>query len=419
MVASVLSNSRFYLKSRASLFAVLAVYLIFLLFQIGSNSVRWDELVHSLGAWQLLHGQFSAYLTTNVFYPPMFNFATAVFVGVTGPGVLSARLVSVTFSLLSLWILYEFANKMYGSKVALLSVIFFGVMPGVFWVSRFGYIETMLEFFFLASLFFFFGWLLKGNSKYLVMGGLALGLGFLVKYQILVAGLVMVAVLLVSGLSQLKLRLKRFSVIVLIVLAVAGFWFALVYAFVPATFSQWMYAISAGDQLRSVYSVRFPVPIFYLIEMTAPYPDVHPISLLLYLLGFAGLGLLLWRRKPEDKFLLVWFAVVYAVFTAISNRNWRYLMPLYPVLALSASVAVWSVYSKMKFSWQKTSPALRNKFLAKGAAIVLIAFTASAVFMSCIDAYALVSESGRFQDETTVGTAPDRIFILTFVKATA
>jgi len=93
----------------------------------------------------------------------------------------------------------------------------------------------------------------------------------------LVAGLVMLATLLISGRSYLKFRLSRFSILIGVVIAVVASWFAFTFAFAPAILNQWLYAISAGDQLRSVYSVRFPVPVFYLIEMTAPYPDVHPI----------------------------------------------------------------------------------------------------------------------------------------------
>jgi hypothetical protein len=101
--------------------------------------------------------------------------------------------------------------------------------------------------------------------------------------------------------------------------------------------------------------------------------------------------LLAWRRKPVDKFLIVWFVVVYFVFTAIGNRNWRYVMPLFPVLAISASTAVWFGYDKMKAFWQKTNASGRSKIFAKVAACVLVVFAASAVFVSCSDAYYYVS----------------------------
>ena len=321
----------------------------------------------------------------------MFNLFTAAYFTVGGASVLSARLVAVTFSVLSLFVLFKLASRMYDSRIALLSIVFFGVMPGVIWVSRLGYIETMLEFFFLLSLFFFLDWLRTDNKKSLIFCGVALGLGFLVKYQLLVAGLVMVATLFVSGRGYLKSRLKSFSILVLMVTAVVLSWFAVTYAFAPGTLSQWIYAISAGDPLRSLYSVRFPIPVFYLVEMTWPYSDFHPISLFLYLLGLVGLGFLAWRRKPGDKFLIVWFAVVYVVFSLVGNRQWRYVMPLFPVLAVSASSVVCFAYDKTGQSWQKARTLGKSEKLAKVAAGFLVVFTATAVFISCIDAYHWVS----------------------------
>ncbi|MCW4009604.1 MAG: glycosyltransferase family 39 protein [Candidatus Bathyarchaeota archaeon] len=389
--SSLVPKSRLLSRSRVALIVFTCVFGFFLLFNIGYNSVRWDELVHCSGAWQLLHGQFADYFSLSTFYPPMFNLATAACFVFAGPTVLSARLVAVTFSLLSLWILFELTNRLYDSKIALLSAVFFGVMPGIVWVSRFGYIETMLEFFFLGSLFLFLTYLRTDENKYLILGGLTLGLGFLVKYQILVAGLVMLAVLFISGRSYIKRRLKHFLILLVIVAAIGLSWFALSYALAPDTLGRWIYAISAGDQCRAVYSMRFPVPVYYLFEMVSPYPNVHPISPLLYLLGFAGLGLLVWRRKPQDKILLAWFTVVYVAFTLVGNRQWRYVMPLYPVLAVSASVVVYFVYDKLKTVWQKKAITRRKKEMVKVAACCLIVFTAAAVFVSCVDAYNLVS----------------------------
>ena len=102
--------------------------------------------------------------------------------------------------------------------------------------------------------------------------------------------------------------------------------------------------MNIGNPDKTLYSTglnRFPswydplpnwiqVPIFYLIELTEQYPTVHPISLLLYAVGVVGLGWLAIRRKAEDKYLLIWFVVVYVFFTAIPNREWRYLIPLFP-----------------------------------------------------------------------------------------
>ncbi len=322
----------------------------------------------------------------------MFNLVTASFFGIGGASVFSARLVTLLFSLLSLLVLFELSTRLYNSKVAIIATVFFASMPGVLWVSRFAYIETMLEFFFLLSLLLFFSWFQTNNRKTLLAAGFVLGLGFLVKYQMLVAGLVMAATLFAFGWTYFRSRVHRLLILFSIVAAVAACWFLVTYLYAPGTLNQWLYAISAGDQLRSQYSTRYPTPIFYLIEMPWAYFDMHPVSLLMYAFGLSGLAFLLWRRKPQDRLMLVWFAVVYIVFTAVGNRQWRYVMPLFPVLAISASILMTSSFGKIRLFWQKASFNRSQKMLLKIVAAMLVALSVSSIVLSGVDAFQWISK---------------------------
>jgi 4-amino-4-deoxy-L-arabinose transferase-like glycosyltransferase len=149
-------------------------------------------------------------MASNAFYPPMFDLVTAGYFGIAGASVFTGRLVAVTFSLLSLWVVFEMANRMYGPKTALISAIMLGIMPGFVWLSRMAMIETMLVFFFTASMLFFFNWLRAHHSRDLVISGVAFGVGFLVKYQMLVAGIVMITSMLILARGYLKAKLTRF-----------------------------------------------------------------------------------------------------------------------------------------------------------------------------------------------------------------
>ena len=88
---------------------------------------------------------------------------------------------------------------MYNGKTALLAAILLGIMPGYFWLSRLALLETMLLFFVTLALLFFFRWLQNKQDKYVVLAGLAVGLGFLTKYQAVVAGVIMVVSIAVFG----------------------------------------------------------------------------------------------------------------------------------------------------------------------------------------------------------------------------
>ena len=287
-------------------------------------SIQWDEIPHLYGGLLLTRGQSQEYVVTYGYYPPVYDLLTGVFFNLFGVGTTSGRLVAVMFSILSLWIMFEFANRTYGPKTALVASILLGVMPGFFWVSRIAMLETTLIFFFSLALLFFFSWMHLSKNKTLLFCGLALGVGFLAKYQILVAGLVMIVAILVLSRKKLKLRFSKFLVLPLIAILVIAPWVLVLYQINGlGKLGELLYVVQEGGQDRAEYSQRFPMPIFYLVEMTWPFNEipVHPISLPLYILGLCGLALWAYRRKTEDKFFLVWFFTVYVFFTFIPNKD--------------------------------------------------------------------------------------------------
>ena len=333
-------------------------------------------------------------MATYGYYPPLYDMLTTGYFQIFGVNAASGRLVAVTFSLLSTWIVFEFANRTYGPKTALISSILLGSMPGFFWLSRVAMLETMLIFFFSLALFFFFSWMRFSQNKALILCGLALGVGFLAKYQILVAGLVMITIILFLSRDKLRARFSKFPLLPIIAIIIIIPWVLILFWINGlGKFGELLYVIQVGGQDRAVYSARFPWPIFYLIEMTWPFTDVpvHPISLPIYILGLLGLGLWAYRRKTEDKFFLIWFIIVYVFFTLIPNKQWRYVTPLFPVLAISAANFILFAYGKAEKVWKSGQASLNKKRVIKVAAGLFIIFAAVSVVYSSNDAYQMVA----------------------------
>jgi hypothetical protein len=380
-------------KWRLAFLVFAVVYAVFLLLDLSFMAIQWDEITHLNGGLLLLRGRYQEYFAFNAFYPPMFDIITTGFFSIGGVSVFTGRLVSVTFALLSLWVVFETANRMYGPKTALVSSVLLGLMPGFAWLSRVAMIETMLMFFFTVSMFFFFNWIRTHRNRDLVLSGLTLGIGFLVKYQMLVAGLIMIVSILILSRGYLKAKLSRMPLLIVAVALVVIPWIFVSYqVYASGMLDQWIYALSIGNPEKSLYSTRFPMPIFYLIEMTWPYSNVHPVSLFLYIAGLLGLGLFVWRRKTEDKFLLTWFFTVFVFFTLIANKHWRYVIPLFPILAVSAATLILFVYAKAEKTWKSTQISLNKKRAAKVAAGVFTVFIAVAAFYSVSDAYYWVAK---------------------------
>jgi 4-amino-4-deoxy-L-arabinose transferase-like glycosyltransferase len=378
---------------RLALLAFVAFYAFLLLLNLGYMAVQWDEMPHLYGGLLLTRGQTHEYLMTYGYYPPFYDVVTAGYYQLFGVSVTSGRLVAVTFSLLSIWIVFEFANRAYGPRIALLSSVLLGIAPGFFWLSRATMLDTMLVFFFSLALFFFFTWMRESKDKVLILSFLALGFGLLAKYQVLVAGVVMIAAILLLERHRLRTRFSKFLLVPVIAILVVAPWLVVLYQTKGVIdFGQLLQVISEGQEERVVYSARFPAPVFYLIEMTWPFPDipVHPISLPIYILGLLGLGLWAYRRKTEDKFFLIWFIVVYVFFTLIPNKQWRYVTPLFPVLAISAAGLITFVYDKAAAAWKNRQMSLNRKQALRVAAGFFIILVASAVAYSSNDAYQMV-----------------------------
>jgi hypothetical protein len=380
-------------KWRLAFLSFAVVYAFFLLLNLSYTAIQWDEVTHLNGGMLLLRGNFQEYFRFNAFYPPMYDIVTAGFFSVAGISVFAGRFVAVVFSILSLFAVFEFTYRNYGPKTALLASAFLGLMPGYFWLSRMAMIETMLVFFFTISTLFFFSWLRNHQDKFLILSGLTLGLGILTKYQMIIVGAIMITSIFILGKNYLKKKLGRFPLLILAVAAIVIPWILVSYQiYASGMLNQWLYALSIGNPEKSLYSIRFPTPIFYLIEMTMPYPNVHPISFFLYILGLAGLGLLAWRRKPEDKYLLIWFSVVYVFFTIIANKQWRYVLPIFPVLAISSATLIATALDKTKKALTFRDSGINKKRFLKAGAGLLIATTVIGVAFSVSDAYSWVAK---------------------------
>jgi 4-amino-4-deoxy-L-arabinose transferase-like glycosyltransferase len=373
-------------------------------------SVQWDEMPHLNAGSLLARGNSWSYMTTYAYYPPIFDLVTMAYLQVFGVNQVAGRLVAVTFSALAIWLLFEFTKRIYSAKNALIASVILGTMPGFFWLSRVTMIETMMIFFFTLVMFAFYTWLVKDRGyKPLVFTGVALGIGVLAKYQIIVAALAMLLCILFLARKQLKLNLTKFLLILVIVVLVVSPWFLLVYHYDGITkFQTLQYVMSEGGQDRPAYSNRFqPIPLYYITEMASPFIDipVHPVAIPILILGLCGLGLFAYRRKKEDIFLLTWFLVIYGFFTLVPNRQWRYVTPLFPILAISAACFVMFLYGRLR-GWKLPHLGLKEQRYKKIAAAAFIIIIGATVAYSAYNSYEMTA---RDQIHIPVQEATDYI----------
>lgn len=380
---------------RVCLIILAVIYGSILSIDLTSKAMVWDEVTHLTGGLLLSRGQIATWVWTNSLYPPVYDIFTAIYYLISGPSVLAARMVSVTFSVLSLFAIYEIAKLLYNKKTALLSALLFSVMPGIVWLSRVAMIETMLIFVLCVSMLFFFRWIQTNCEKDRILSIAALVIGVAVKYQMLI----IVPIIMLFGMffwkrnylkSQVRnyLRFPRLAIIIAAVVLVLVSFFVLLES---GVLNVLFFAIQTGSAQKAVYSALYPMPIYYLIVMNWYSNLMHPISLLLYAVGLAGLGLMVYRHKRADKFLLLWFIVVYVAFSLIPNKDWRYPTIAFPVLAIAAASILTTAFEKLSCI-SKTSRSFARKWSSKILAGALVALALTGIFLSSADAYTWVSE---------------------------
>lgn len=110
--------------------------------------------------------------------PPVYQTIVAAGYQFFGVKIELARLVSILFSLGSMWLLLLLARKYFGFRTGFLSALIFGLLPYSIYYSRVVLPESMIIFTVLGLLYFFDKWLDDGKKAWwaiaLIFGAIAL-----------------------------------------------------------------------------------------------------------------------------------------------------------------------------------------------------------------------------------------------------
>lgn len=375
-------------KERTLLLCFTFVYIYCILLGLTNMTVLWDEATHLDIGVTLAQGRFSSYLNSGPFYPPLYDLVIAGFFKIGGISLFNGRLVSVMFTVLSIWMLFEFGKSLFNPKKALVAAVLLGIMPGLVLLSRQSVIETMLLFLFTLSLLFFYRWLKFGGNMNIILSSVVLGLGVLAKYQAIVAAIIMIMCIFALTKGSIKSKMKPILFMICITAIFVIPWLIINFqAFTDHTLNQWLYVFQMGSPQKSAYGSQFPTPLFYLLALTWPYGPTSfaPISIFVYIFALLGFVVLVWNHRLEDKFLITWAVTVYVFFTLVGNKDWRYMLVAFPVLALSASNLMAVIYQKFGKYIRAKHRIGKTKLRVKSVAILLMAIICFSIAWNCID----------------------------------
>lgn len=98
-----------------------AVFLRFYLLSDVPPGLTHDEADHGITAWQIVNGAREIYFTVGYGREPLYDYATALLMAVTGPTYLAGRVTAVFFSLLMLVGTYLWTRRAFDTPTALLT----------------------------------------------------------------------------------------------------------------------------------------------------------------------------------------------------------------------------------------------------------------------------------------------------------
>ncbi len=315
--------------------------LVFFIFHILDKSYQtWDSAGHIGMAYniaeqlrRLMGGTISVadFIKTSDYYPPFVQTIAGVLALFLGYNTMLILCVTLVFFLLAIIFLYVDVKKLTGnSSIAFKTAFVFSFFPQVFEQSRVFHLDMPLIALLLIAIYF----LLKSNGftrkTYAVLFGITFAFIQLTKWY----GFIYLTVPFIYYMYIYLDFVKRRYLDVSINVALNLFVVALI------ALPWYLFNYSKLIEYTAIFSqAELDDPIgFFNLNNLLYYPMVilsHQIFLVPFILLVLAVARTAYRckSKPENAFFLLTLFFPIIVFTAIGNKNLRYVMPLTPLFA--------------------------------------------------------------------------------------
>jgi len=254
-----------------------------------------------------------------IYYPPLFGVLSAFLFFIFGVNLFVTRLVSMIFSILCLICLYYLGKELYNRKVAIFSVVTLAFAPYFFIYSRLAMLDVPLLFFILLSILLFYKAVEKNKRKYFYYLGVVMGIGFLIKYTIVLLGVPFLVYLIYK--KNLKKNLNPLIIASFLFLLISAPYLIVLFFFQGS--ESIIYVLDVGEKGFNFlgHLSFYPIIIFY---------EMCP---LVFLIPF----LYLFKKrklKKESKFLFLIIISFFVTLVIMPNKTPKYIIPVIPLFSL-------------------------------------------------------------------------------------
>lgn len=279
------------------------------------------------------------------YWPPLFHFSAALVTRIMGFSPDTVALTNFFFLILLAAALFKMGKIWFSPSVGLMTVFLTLMSPLVFGLVR----DNLVDFCLLTTIVCVQYLIIKSlsgwNMKYGPLLGLSIGCSLLTKWTSPVFfALTTIFVFLETWIKQkrpFKLALLRALVVILVALAISAPWYLKNLTEFQAGAQ---HALFADSRLEGDPVNFWPSLIWYLTSL-------KDVIITNWLLPFFLLGLIfyfIWvKNRRALIFSLAWICPALFVFIIIPNKDARFILPLFPALALLSAAGLNS------FPWKK------------------------------------------------------------------
>ncbi|MGB8310515.1 MAG: glycosyltransferase family 39 protein [Halobacteriota archaeon] len=262
-------------------------------------------------------------------------FLTAVLYQLFGVHDYVARLVAISFSILSIYLIYKLSYKYFTRNVAIFSALFFIISPLNVYTSRSFQPESAMVFFSLGSLYFFDAWIEKERWGAFALASFCTTAAFLVKIPTIFLGVPLLWLVYTKYRWHLfkEWKLYLFAALALIPPILWYYHAHLLFLHYGNTFGIWTLTDTEGWNAKwGSLEIWFSSAFYnnYLLRLSGIV--LTPIGFTLFILGVFQ------KVKSRREYVFhFWLLSILIYFIVLARGNWihdYYQLPLVPVAAI-------------------------------------------------------------------------------------
>ncbi len=269
---------------------------------------------------------------------PLYSYVVAILYLFFGIHEILGRLVSIIFSLGSMWYLYLLAEKYFNHWVGLIAILFFSILPMSVYYTRTFQPESMMLFFSITGLYFFSEWIDGERWKHFIIAAISLSCALLIKIPTLYIGFPLAFYSALKYKRDILSKWKLFLLICLVLFpTILWYWYDH-RSFLESGGHGSIWELGADkwankdvllgwDFYRHIFLNRVPEKLFAFTGIP-----------------FLLLGLFSQVEKREQYLFHVWFMGIVIYFLVIANGNYfheYYQLPMIPIGSIFIAKAIY------------------------------------------------------------------------------